>query len=295
MVFLGVAYTISWTCWIAAWLLAQRAAGGEQFFNADLVDALFFDPAATTTAVGLSLVSLIGVYGPALAGVLATRIDPAVSLAGLSTRVRRVRLGARWYGQVAGILALVTVPAIVVTSLTSDSAADAPSGGRLLFFVAVFFVFQLLTSATEEIGWRGYLTERLRHGRDFWDTGWAVGIPWAVWHVPVVVFIFVGQGMGPVQLVGNLVGFGAGIVAAAILHAWFYERTRSVALNMLIHAAFNTVPLATVLLFEGSSAAVISQIALWVVVIALRRRQDRDVVGPSAGSGTDRLARREAS
>ena len=52
----------------------------------------------------------------------------------------------------------------------------------MLVFLTVFFVFEMLTSGTEEIGWSSYLNEKLRQGRDFWKTGWAVGLPWAAWH-----------------------------------------------------------------------------------------------------------------
>ena len=38
------------------------------------------------------------------------------------------------------------------------------------------------------------------------------------------------------------------------LQAWVYERTRSVYLSMVIHAAFNTLPLTLVLLREGPRA-----------------------------------------
>ena len=129
-----------------------------------------------------------------------------------------------------------------------------------------------VTSGTEEIGWRGYLTEKLLPGRGFWDAGWLVGVVWAVWHLPVATMIFLQQGMVHVQIAGSLVGFAMGIVAMAILQAWFYERTRSVFLSMVIHAAFNTLPLTLVLLWEGSPAAVVTDLLLWAVVIYLQTR-----------------------
>lgn len=78
-----------------------------------------------------------------------------------------------------------------------------------------------------------------------------------------------------VQILGSLVGFGIGIVAMAVLQAWFYERTRSVFLRMFIHAILNTIPLTIVLLWEGSPAAVLSNILLWVVVVYIKSRSDK--------------------
>jgi len=63
-----------------------------------------------------------------------------------------------------------------------------------------------------------------------------------------------------------------GIVAMSIFHTWFYERTGSVFLNMVIHASFNTIPLTIVLLFEGSPVALLSNLLLWAVVFYLRTR-----------------------
>ena len=279
--FLITAYVLSWLPWLAAWLLADRPAEGDVLFNADLVWAFFGEGDAP---LGLSLLSLLGVYGPMIAGILATRRDPDVSSAQLGRSLRRVAVGGRWYGLVLGILALVAGPAALIVALTAAPVADAPGIGTAALFLVSFFAFQLLTSGTEEIGWRGYLNEKLRHGRSFWDTGWAVGLPWAVWHFPIVVMIFIQQDMVPVQIIGSLAGFSIGIVAAAILHAWFYERTRSVFLAVFIHAIFNTVPLTTVLFFEDSPAAVIANLALWVVVSVLKSRHDRALTGPATAT-----------
>ena len=87
--------------------------------------------------------------------------------------------------------------------------------------------------------------------------------------------MFVQQGMVHVQIVGSLVGFAMGIIAMAILQAWFYERTRSVFLSMVIHAAFNTLPLTLVLLWEGSPAAILTNLLLWVIVTYLQSRSQR--------------------
>jgi membrane protease YdiL (CAAX protease family) len=275
LIYLGIAFGFSWLIWITAWLITRNMAPDDQLFNADLVWTLFFDDEPMATIVWLSLLSMLGVYGPMIAGIVATRFDASQSLDDLWQRVGRVRVGARWYGLVIGILVLVAGPAALIVALTTDVRLDAPAAGTVLVFLTVFFVFQMLTSGTEEIGWRGYLNEKLRHGRSFWETGWAVGLPWAAWHIPVVVIMFVNQGMVAVQIIGSLAGFGIGIVAASILHAWFYERTRSVFLNIFIHALFNTIPLSTVLLFQDSPAAVIANLALWAVVIYLKRQHDR--------------------
>jgi membrane protease YdiL (CAAX protease family) len=225
--------------------------------------------------VWLSVLSLIGVYGPLVGGIVASRADPAIPPGDLRRRLLRVGVGARTYAAIAGLLLLITIPTLAVTAAVADQVDDPPAAGTLVAFLLVFFVVQVLTSGTEEVGWRGYLTQKLLPGRGYWDAGWAVGPVWAVWHFPIVIQIFLGQGMVLPQILGSLAGFSIGIVAMAILHAWFFQRTGSVFVNVVIHAAFNTVPLTIVLLFEGSPAAVLANLLLWAVVIVLKSRTDR--------------------
>lgn len=87
--------------------------------------------------------------------------------------------------------------------------------------------------------------------------------------------MFVQQDMAPPAIIGSLAGYSMGIVALSILHAWFYERTRSVFLSILIHALFNTFPLIVVLAYEDTPVAVIANLLIWAVVIYLKRRHDR--------------------
>ncbi len=274
--FLVIAYGVSWVFWLGAWVAATATDAGDLLFNEALVFDVLFGGDPSGTLVALSLLSLLGVYGPMVAGLVASRADPAIPAGDLRQRVLRVGVGGRTYGLVVLILLLVTVPTFAVTAVIADPADDAPGAGTLLVFLLVFFAVQLVTSGTEEVGWRGYLTHTLLRGRGYWDTGWAVGPVWAVWHFPVVIQIFLAQGMQPAAIVGSLAGFSIGIVAMAILQAWFYQRTRSVFLAIVIHAAFNTVPLTIVLLFEGSPAAVLANLLLWAVVIVLKSRTDRE-------------------
>ena len=273
--YLAIAYAFSWVFWVGAWLVGRALGTGDLLFNEDLVWRVLFERDVPSELLAVSVLSLVGVYGPMLGGVLMSRADPRIPAGDLGRRLRRVRVGWGTYATVAAILLLVTIPTFALTAATTQRTTGAPSAGSLALFLLAFFVVQLLTSGTEEIGWRGYLTEKMLPGRGFWDTGWAVGFVWALWHLPVVVMIFAQQGMEPAQIAASLAGFGLGIIAMAILQAWFYERTRSVFLSVVIHAAFNTLPLTIVLLYEGSPAAVVGNLLLWAFVVVLKSRTDR--------------------
>ncbi len=283
--YLAIAFGYSWVLWIAAWIAAGQAGVGQPLLNEGFVWPVLFDGPLPGGLLLPSLVALAAVYGPMLGGMIASRRDPSIPSGSLMRQVLKVNVGGREYGRVVLILLIVSLPALILTVATVDGSGRALS--QVAMFLLVFFAVQFLTSGTEEIGWRGYLTRVLLPGRDFWSVGWIVGPIWALWHLPVVLMIFLAQGMVIVQIVPSLVGFGIGIVAMAILQAWFYERTRSVFLAMFIHALFNTLPLTIILLWEGSPAAVVSNVLLWVVVIVVRRRSQRPALVPPAVPSQD--------
>jgi membrane protease YdiL (CAAX protease family) len=271
--YVAIAFGFSWLFWISGWILGEILDSGETLFNQDFVWRIMFQRDVHAAAVVVSLVSMIGVFGPMIGGFLAARTDPAIPTGHLASRIRRVNVGAANWRMMLMVLGLVTIIPLAVSVFSLDRTQDGPSTGQIFPVLLVLFVVQMLTSGTEEIGWRGYLVQKMLPGRNFWETGWAVGWVWAVWHYPVVIIMFVQAGMIPVQIIGSLAGFTMGIVAMSILHAWFYERTGSVFLNMVIHALFNTVPLTMVLVWEESPAALVSNLLLWAVVIYLRRRE----------------------
>lgn len=271
--FVAIAFVWSWVLWIGAWLMSRASGIEEMLFNEEAVWHIVFERDVSSDALIVSAVSIAAVFGPMIAGFAATRRDPAVSTRELFARIRRIDVGGSNYFAALAVLAIATAPPLIINTLTVDRRVDAPTIGQLLPFLAVFFVYQMLTSATEEVGWRGYLVEKMLPGRNFWDTGWSLGFVWAAWHFPVAVMIFTEQGMELAQIVGSLAGFTMGIVAMSILHTWFYGRTRSVFFNMLLHAVFNTVPLTIVLLFEGSPTALLANLVLWAVVFYLRKRE----------------------
>jgi len=271
--FAAIAFGWSWALWIAAWLMGRGRGVDEMLFNEEAVWRIVFTGDVTSDDLLVAFVAIAAVFGPMVAGLITTSGDPAVSTSDLLARIRRVDVGRSNYVFALGVLAVVVVPPLAINALSVDRRVDGPTFGELLPFLAVFFLYQMVTSATEEVGWRGYMVEKMLPGRNFWDTGWSLGFVWAVWHYPVVVMIFAAQDMVFAQMLGSLAGFTMGIVAMSIFHTWFYQRTRSVLFSMLLHAMFNTVPLTVVLLFEASPTALISNLVLWAVVFYLRKRE----------------------
>jgi len=112
--YLVIAYAFSWLFWIGSWAIAVATDAGDQLFNADLVWALLFEGDASSTVAWLSLLSMVGVWGPMVAGIVATRLDPETSSRDLWRRVRRVGIGWRWYGLALGILIAVFLTSQII-------------------------------------------------------------------------------------------------------------------------------------------------------------------------------------
>ena len=271
--YMSIAYLWSWTLWLGAWLLTESLEAGDVLFNENLVWRVLFDGDVSSDLLLVSLIALAAAWGPMVGGIVTSRRDQAIPPGDLGRRVRRTNVASRFWLTALVVLVIVVVPPLVISVAAMDLAADAPGSGRLVAFLAVFFVVQLVTSGTEEIGWRGYLLHKMLPGRNFWDAGWSVGWVWAAWHLPSLLYIFIQQGLAPAAIIGSSAGFAMGIVAMSIFHAWFYERTQSVFFNMVLHAAFNAAPLTIVLLYPDSPAAVLANLLLWAVVFYLRRRE----------------------
>jgi membrane protease YdiL (CAAX protease family) len=131
-------------------------------------------------------------------------------------------------------LLLLTPAVYAVTYVTMHIAGlpvpqmRAPPPSLLLIFVAFF-----AAAAGEEIGYTGYLADRmLRHSSPL-VTGLIIGVPWALWHLPSMIVI--GQSPG-------LIAWGlAATVAFRVIYVWLYNDCgRSVFAVTLLHAIVNT-------------------------------------------------------
>jgi membrane protease YdiL (CAAX protease family) len=213
--------------------------------------------------------------GPAVAGILLTGlVYGREGFRDLLRRMRRWRVGARWYA-----VALLTVPLLVTTvllalSLTSPEflpgiLTTSDKGAFLLFGI----VAGLIVSIFEEMGWTGFAIPRVlaRHG--VLATGIIVGVLWGAWHFPV--FFWGGatsSGTLPLALYLFVLLFSI-LPAYRVLMVWVYDRTESLLVAILMHTSllasqFIIIPLSLV----GVAAVTLDLVftaVLWAVVGAV--------------------------
>jgi len=123
------------------------------------------------------------------------------------------------------------------------SKAGLPSAlrGRAGLLVVVLVISPLtglISSAGEEIGWRGFLVPRMHAIVGFTGTSLLVGLLWAAWHYPIN--IAVSPLYRPnVPLWYSNACFTLTVIGISFVHTWLRIRSQSLWPSALSHAAGN--------------------------------------------------------
>jgi uncharacterized protein len=233
----------------------------------------------TTLPLGAILAVLVG---PSVSGIVLTGlVYGREGFRDLLTRMRRWRVGARWYAVALLTAPLVSTAVLIPLSLISPVFLPGIFASEAkVSFVLMGIVVGLIVGIFEELGWTGFAVPtllKLRYG--VLSTGLIVGVLWGAWHLlgndiwasvatsgglPPALFAV---GVGLVLVVGQLPAF-------RVLMVWVYERTGSLLLAILMHASYSAStfilgPVAGPGAMSGSyllAAVLASAAATWVVV-----------------------------
>jgi len=212
--FVLLAYTLSWAYWVPLALRDDTVRAGVGWPS-----------------------QMPGLLGPAVAAVIVTSLaDGRVGLADLWSRITRWRVGWWWLSVLAILLAGAI--AIAATDGFGDTAdLTLYSGVSAGIGPLATIVFALVVNGFgEEIGWRGFLADRLLHNHSLTVTALIVALVWAPWHTPLFFLMSSFQGFSP----GEIVGWTLGITAGSFVLAWLYRGSgASILLVAVWHIAFN--------------------------------------------------------
>jgi membrane protease YdiL (CAAX protease family) len=161
------------------------------------------------------------------------------------------------------------------TGQPAPSAAEFAtySGVGTLPLMLTALVVLVVNGLGEEIGWRGFLVDRLlvRHG--VVATALIVAPIWACWHAPMFWFVANLAGLG----LGGAIGWLTGLTAGSIVLTWLYASSgRSVWVVSLWHTAFNFTT-ATTAATGVPAAAASTLVMLAAIGIAIRPHVRRDL------------------
>ncbi len=213
--------------------------------------------------------------GPSIAGILCAWFFHGTSgLGELLSRLLRWRVDARWYA-----LALAAAPlAVAATLLPLSCYSPVYLPGILAtstpwLHLVLGIVTGLAAGFFEELGWTGFATPQLRRRYGVFLTGIVIGLAWGLWHL-LVVWWGSGAASGGLSMALYLpVMLFSFLPPYRVLMTWVYERTGSLLIGMLMHAALTASirvfdPLAIsgapILIYNLALGAV-----LWIAAVAV--------------------------
>ncbi|MBV7331538.1 CPBP family intramembrane metalloprotease [Chloroflexi bacterium TSY] len=175
------------------------------------------------------------------------------------------RVGLKWF-----LTLLLFVPVLNGLAALIDYLLGGPGavwGNSLVniaanpFGLVLSALFATLVPFIEEVGWRGYVLDRLQSTRSALMSSLILGIVWSLWHLP----LFFAEGTYQASLGIGTVDFWMfliGVVPLSFAFTWVYNNTnRSILAVILFHSMVNF----TGELFDIVGRANTISIVLWVI------------------------------
>jgi hypothetical protein len=153
----------------------------------------------------------------------------------LLARAIQLDYSKRWL-----LVALLLPPAIVGGALAVAAATDTTptfpwAGQPVILPIAFVWILLLGGPVQEEFGWRGYLLDPLQDRLTPVGGGLAVGLVWAVWHLPL--FYIPSE---TIYYQNPILGFVVSITLLSVLMTWVYNITSGSLLPaLLMHTSWN--------------------------------------------------------
>lgn len=220
-IFLLLGFALSWAIWIPV------AISGQDY----------------QASPGNLISVLVGAFGPGLAAIFLTVINrDKGELRDFQSRIYELRrIRPSWILIILAVWPALHAAAIGITRLLGAPIPDSPFLEELstqpnTIPLIVFLYF--LQAGVEEIGWRGFLQEKL--GRMFslpFSTLLTGGIH-TIWHLPL--FWVVGTNQMKMGFGQDFLIFIVFVIASSVITAWcYYGNKRSIMAAALLHTLGN--------------------------------------------------------
>lgn len=217
---------------------------------------------------------LPGLLAPAIAAIVTTAyFDGVQGVRALRRRIVRVRVPWRWYALIVLTAAMMSIPFIIGSDVRTADLTVYSGAGQ--WGLATVLYVLLLNGFGEEVGWRGYLADRMLQGHSLLDAAIRIWVVWGLWHLPLFFVVQNFRELGA----GGIVGWAIGLLSGSIWLTWLYrESGSSIAVVALWHTAFNFATATAAA--AGLPAAVASTLVMMAsVVVAAHASARRSPIG----------------
>lgn len=228
---------------------------------------------------------LVGSVGPAVAALIV--VAARHGRRGLSALGRRA---LQWRaGRVAWLVALGAPMFVLACAMVGAwiGSAAFPAPGAILRLaeypwlgpIGVLLAEIVFYGFGEEIGWRGFLMPRLAHRRGLLFAASLTSIPWAIWHVPLLIHNETYQSLGPAMLVG----WYASLLLGCYLMAWLWRAGwKSIMPLAVFHGLLDVAMANPGLGSGGQMAGGAASVVLGLAALVLLKRRAGRSGGPFA-------------
>ena len=220
-IYLILSFTISWAVWIP----------------------IAFTRVDYQSSPCLLAAALVGAFGPGLAAIVVNYLnrdlDQIIDFRQRIYDFKRIR--PAWYLIILVIWPFLHGSAIGITTLLGETIPQSRFLSELLskpdtIPLVVFLYF--LQAGVEELGWRGYLQDKLGLKMGPARSSLLVGIIHTVWHLPL--FWVVGTNQIKMGFGSDFLIFIAFVISSSVISAWsYYGNRRSIMAATLLHTTSN--------------------------------------------------------
>jgi len=199
---------------------------------------------------------ILAVWAPAISAiVLVLWYGGLPGLRRYLSRLLLWRAPAGWYLLLlVGLPAVYYLAALIGGTLTREALVQPPLS-QLLPLVG----FMLILGPMEELGWRGYATPLLQRVMAPVWAGLAIGLVWALWHVPAFFL------SGTPQSGWDVMPFLMGATAASVILTGFFNAARgSILVAILFHWQLNMPMWPDAQPWDMYLFVVLAMIVVWV-------------------------------
>lgn len=250
-----ISFAFTWFFWIAGFVLLERF--NLPLYTQEGIFHLFESGFLGKTHIIAFILFSLGVYGP-LVGYFFTSSKKSSSKGPLNK------------GIVIFIFLFPILIGFLPGVISSLLAGGKYSLALPILTMPFYFVYQLLTSSTEEFGWRGIALPELMKRNSTLEAGWKLGWIWALWHFPLVIYLY--KSIGIVILVPTLIGFTFNIIGMSIIYAFLYKNSGSLLLMMVFHALTNTASAYFLGAVDNPVIGLLPAFIVWISVFILQKR-----------------------